>query len=93
MELNFGFLVFAALVGLIINAIYGWNPVAILGSISLMILFLPLVGILTASDAEAAHSIAERSFLRVIEAMPSIFLGEFAGYIAGEVFKPFKRWF
>jgi len=93
MELNFGLLVFAALVGLIINAIYGWNPVAILSSISLLVLMLPLLAVAIQKDPQVALSMADDYTATVVLAMPSFIMGELAGNIAGEIFKPFKRLF
>lgn len=42
MEFNFLFLVAVAIAGLIINAIWGFNPVAMFGVLSLLVLFLPV---------------------------------------------------
>jgi len=87
MEFNFLFLVIAALVGLIINAIWGFNPVAILGGFSLIILFLPILGLVFEHDPQVAQAMANSIVERVINAMPSLIVGELAGMVASTIFK------
>jgi len=87
MEVNFLMLVIAALVGLIINAIWGFNPVAIIGGFSLLVLFLPVLGLGFQHDPQIAQAIANSMADRIINAMPSLIIGELAGSVAATIFK------
>lgn len=93
MEFNFPFLVMAALAGLIINAIWGFNPVAILGGFSLLILFLPVLGLGFEHNPQVAQAIANSMVERIVNAMPSLIIGEVAGMMASAIFKAFKGLF
>jgi len=90
MEFNFLFLVIAALVGLIINAIWGFNPVAILGGFSLLVLFLPVLGLGFEHDPQVAQVMANSMVERLVSAMPSLIIGELAGSVAATIFKAFR---
>jgi hypothetical protein len=83
----------AALAGLIINAIWGFNPVAILGGFSLLILFLPVLGLGFEHNPQAAQAIANSIVERIVNAMPSVIIGEVAGMMASAIFKAFKGLF
>ena len=93
MEVNFLMLVIAALVGLIINAICGFNPVAIIGGFSLLVLFLPVLGLGFQHNPQIAQAIADSMADRIINAMPSLIIGELAGSVAAAVFKASKGLF
>jgi hypothetical protein len=93
LEFNFLSLVMAALVGLIINEIWGFNPVAILGGFSLLILFLPVLGLGFEHNPQVAQAMANSMVERIINAMPSLIIGGFAGMIASVIFKAFKGLF
>jgi hypothetical protein len=83
----------AALAGLIINAIWGFNPVAILGGFSLLILFLPVLGLGFEHNPQVAQAIANSMVERIVNAMPSLIIGEVAGMMASAIFKAFKGLF
>jgi len=90
MEFNFLLLVIAALVGLIVNAIWGLNPWAIIGALSLMILFFPVLGLAFQPDPQAAQAIADSMVERVVNALPSLIIGGLAGSVAAAIFKAVK---
>lgn len=87
MELNFGMLVAAALAGLIVNAILGFNPWAILGTFSLLVMLLPLLGLMFNTDPQAAQVAATSVLDRLVNALPSVVVGDVAGSVAGATFK------
>lgn len=91
MEFNFLLLVIAALVGLVVNAIWGFNPVAIIGALSLMILFFPVLGLAFESNSQVAQTMANNMVERIINALPSLIIGELAGSVAATTFKAFKE--
>ena len=93
MELNFGMLVAAALAGLIVSAIWGFNPWAILGTFSLLVLFLPLLGLMFQTDPQAAQVAATSVLDRLMNALPSVVIGDVAGSVAGAIFKAGKDLF
>jgi hypothetical protein len=93
MEFNFLFLVIAALAGLIINAIWGFNPVAILGGFSLLVLFLPVLGLGFERDPQVAQAMANSMVERLVNAMPSLIIGGLAGSVAATIFKSIKGLF
>ena len=72
MEINFFILVIAALAGLIINAIWGFDPVKLLGTLSLLVLFLPVLGLGFEQNPQAAQTMANRMIERIINALPSL---------------------
>jgi len=80
----------AALAGLIINAIWGFNPIAILGGFSLLILFLPVLGLGFEHNPQVAQAMANSMVERIINAMPSLIIGQLAGIVASAIFKVFK---
>jgi hypothetical protein len=90
MEFNFFLLVIAALVGLVVNAIWGFNPWAIIGALSLLILFFPVLGLAFQPDPQAAQAIADNMVERVVNALPSLIIGGLAGELAATIFKAVK---
>ena len=91
MEMNFLMLVIAALAGLIINAIWGFNPVAIIGGFSLLVLFLPIMGLGFEHDPQVVQAITNNMVDRIVTAMPSLIIGELAGSVATSIFKAVKE--
>ena len=93
MEIHFLFLVLGALVGLLVNARCGWNPWAMIGSASLMVLLFPLIWIAMQSDPDVAKSMADSYIAPVANAMPSLLIGDLAGAIAASTYKTLKGLF
>lgn len=93
MENDFVFLVAAGLTGLMINAIWGFNPVAILGGFSLLVLFLPVLGLGFERDPQVAQAVANNMVERIVNAMPSLIVGELAGSVASSIFRAVARLF
>jgi hypothetical protein len=83
----------AALAGLTINAIWGFNPVAILSGFSLLMLFLPVLGLGFEHNPEVVQTIANGIVERIVNAMPSLIVGQAAGMMASAIFKAFKGFF
>lgn len=96
MELNFFLLVVAALAGMIVKLFAGWDPWKLLGSLSLVLLFLPMLSLAFVTDPQVAQTAANSLVERVAGAFPSIIIGEVAGVFAGTIFGAirglFKGW-
>lgn len=96
MELNFFLLVIAALMGMVIKAFVGWDPLKLLGSLTLALLFLPVLGLVFETDPEAAWLVTKSIIERVAAQLPSIMIGEVAGVFAVSIFDAvkglFKSW-
>lgn len=75
---------------MVVNAIWGFNPLAIIGALSLMILFFPVLGLAFESDPQVAQAVANNTADRIINALPSLIIGELAGSVAATTFKAFK---
>ncbi len=90
MEINFIWLVIASLAGLIVNAIWKFNPWAMLGTFSLLLLFLPILGIGFQHDPQAVQEMTNNFIDRIINALPSLIIGELAGSVAAAIFHGIK---
>ena len=93
MEINFLLLVVAALVGLITNAIWGFNPWSMIGAFSLLVLFFPVLGLAFEHDPQAAQVIANGMVERITASLPSLIIGEVAGSVAATIFKAAREIF
>ena len=95
MEFNFTFAVIASLVGMIARPYIGLDPWRFLGSVALMATPLPLAFRLLGTGLENDPRATEQAVASVIEAaiaaVPSILVGELAGYCAGFILGSVKR--
>ena len=89
MEFNFGFLILAALAGMFIQLVVGWDPWKLVGSLALalsLILLLPsLLGLAFESDPQVVQETTNAMIERIIAEIPSIVVGELAGVCAGTI--------
>lgn len=86
MEVNFILLVFAALAGMVAKLAVAWDPWKLLGTLSLITLVLPVVQLGFIHDTESAQVVANGYIARLVNALPSIIIGEIAGVVAGTIF-------
>ena len=93
MELNFAPLVIAAFVGLIIGAFWGFNPLAIIGAMFLLMLFSPVL-VLAFEHSSAGNQPISGSLVEdIMHILPSLVVGELAGVAASSIFKIIKAVF
>lgn len=89
MELNFTFLVVAALMGMIAKRIVGWNPWELFGSLTLLAtilaLVLPWLALRTETDPQAVQTVADSTIAQAMAALPSVVVGELAGIVAARL--------
>ena len=85
MELNFLLLVIAALAGLTAKVVFGFDPYKLAGTLGFMILLLPMIGIGLEKDVPEVQGLASEYIERLINALPSMIIGEVAGVIAGTI--------
>lgn len=86
MEVNFLLLVAAALAGLVVNTICKFNPWAIFGTFSFLILLFPILGLGFQHDPQVVQSMTNAYIERLVNALPSLIVGEVAGMIAAGIF-------
>ena len=88
-EFNLGLLVFAALAGMVIKLVVGWDPWKLVGSLALafaLILLIPLVlGLASESDPQVVQETTNAIVERIVAEIPSIVVGELAGVSAGTI--------
>ena len=89
MEFDFGLLVLAALTGMVIKLVVGWNPSKLVGSLALgltLILLIPqLLGLAFESDPQVVQETTNAMIERLLAEIPSIVIGEVAGVFAGTI--------
>ncbi|MGA9047953.1 MAG: hypothetical protein WB588_03075 [Dehalococcoidia bacterium] len=93
MEINFILLVIAALFGLIINAIWGFNPWAIFGGISFLVMIFPILGLGFEHDPQVVQTMANVIIQRLLDSLPSLMIGELAGILASRIFRVIRGLF
>ena len=87
MELDFVILVAAALVGMIAARNLGWDPWKLLGQLMLVVILLPLFGLFFESDPQVLQEATNSMIGRIVDSIPSTFLGEMAGIVAGWILR------
>ena len=89
MEFNFGILVLAALAGMVIKLVVGWDPWKLVGLLALvftLILLIPtLPGLALENDPQVVQETANAIVERIIAEIPSIVVGDLAGVFAGTI--------
>ena len=89
MELSFELLVLAALAGMVIKILVGWDPWKLLGSLgltfTLILLLPPLLGLGFESDPQVVQETTNTLIERIIAEIPSILIGEVAGVFAATI--------
>ena len=93
MELNVASLIIAALVGLTIIAFWGFNPLAIIGAMFLLVLFSPVLVLAFEHGPAGNHSISVSLGKDIVNILPSLVVGELAGITASTLFKVIKTVF
>ena len=79
-----------AFLGVCIRAIFGLNPLMLFGTVSIVTFVLPAFLISLSSNAEMAHTIANKVDLYVVtltRVLPSMIIGELLGIFVKEIFK------
>ena len=77
-----------ALVGLCARPLIGFNFWAAIGTAGLAILIIPgLLNIGVQTDSEAVQTMVDAYIAKLTNAMPSIIIGEVAGFFAYEVYQ------
>ena len=89
MEFDFGLLVLAALVGMVIKLVVGWDPWKLLGfltlTFTLILLLPPLLGLAFENDPQVVQETTNAMIERIVGEIPSIVVGEVAGVFAGSI--------
>ena len=85
MEFNFTLLVLAALAGMVARLVFGWDPWKLLGSLTLLLLLLPLPGLAFENDPQVVEEVTNSIIERIIAEIPSIVVGEVAGVFAATI--------
>ena len=89
MEFSFELLVLAALAGMVINILVGWDPWKLAGSLglafTLILLLPPLLGLAFENDPQVVQETTNEMIERIAAEIPSILVGEVAGVIAGSI--------
>ena len=93
MEFSFTLLVLAALAGMIAKLVFGWDPWKLLGSLAFILLLLPLIGLAFEDDPQIVQKMTNNAIDKIIAAMPSIFIGEAAGVVAGTILSSVRSLF
>lgn len=96
MEFNFSLLVIAAPAGMVIRLAVGWDIVKLLGSLTLVLLVLPLLGLALEYDPQVVQEATNSMIQRITAKIPSILTGEMAGVVAASILSfarsLFKGW-
>ena len=85
MEFNFTLLVLAALAGMVTKLAVGWDPWKLLGSLTLVLLLLPLLSLAFESDPQVVQKATNTMIERIVAEIPSILVGEVAGVFAATI--------
>lgn len=85
MEFNFTLLVLAALAGMITKLAVGWDPWKLLGSLTLVLLLLPLLSLAFKNDPQVVQEATNTMIERIVVEIPSILVGEVAGVFAATI--------
>ena len=89
MEFSFELLVLAALAGMVIKILVGWDPWTLAGSLglafTLILLLPPLLGLAFENDPQVVQETTNEMIERIVAEIPSILVGEVAGVIAGSI--------
>ncbi len=85
MDFNFTLLVLAALAGMITKLAVGWDPWKLLGSLTLVLLLLPLLGLALENDPQVVQEATNTMIERIVAEIPSILVGEVAGVVAATI--------
>jgi hypothetical protein len=88
--MNFIVLVICALLGLCTRLLIGFDPWKLLGSLSLVILVLPIFNISLQHDPQITQAMANDYTTHLITQLPSMLIGEIAGVFAKEIFSVTK---
>ena len=88
-EFNLGLLVFAALAGMVIKLVVGWDPWKLVGSLALAFTLVlpipPLLGLALESDPQVVQETTNAIVEQIVAEIPSIVVGELAGVFAGTI--------
>ena len=83
MEIEFVFFLFAASAGMVTALFIGWDPWKLVSSSILIVPFLlPALGLVFESDPAARQVRVDLVIERMIDAIPSVIVGEAAGAVA-----------
>lgn len=89
MEFSFELLVLAALAGMIVKLIVGWDPWKLAGSLGLafttILLIPPLLGLSFENDPQVVQETTNAMIERIVAEIPSILVGEVTGVFAGSI--------
>jgi len=86
--MDFSVVFICAVVGLCVRGLIGFNPWVAFGTASLAILIVPgLLMITVQSDPAVAQTMADGYVARLVIALPSMLIGELAGFFAKELFR------
>ena len=96
MEFNFALLVAAALAGMVAKLALGWNPQALLGAMTAVLLWewltLQLLGLAFESDQRVVQDVTNLVIERLVFEFGSLVVGEIAGVYAATIFGVTRRW-
>ena len=96
MEFNFALLVAAALAGMVAKLALGWNPQALLGAMTAVLLWgwltLQLLGLAFESDQRVVQDVTNLVIERLVFEFGSLVVGEIAGVYAATIFGVTMRW-
>ncbi len=93
MEFSLTLLVLAALAGMVAKLIVGWDPWKLLGSLTIILLILPLLGLAFEDDPLVLQEMTDTIIERVVAEVPSVVVGEVAGVLAGAILSVFTNLF
>ena len=93
MEFNLTLLVLAALAGMVAKLIFGWDPWKLLGSLTFVLLLLPLLGPVFEDDPLVLQEMTDTVIERVVAEVPSVVVGEVTGVFAGATLSIFTDLF
>lgn len=91
MEMQFEFLVLGALAGMGARTVVGFDPWKLIGTLSVITLFVPLVGIAFHQNPQVAQTMASQHLEAFIVALPSLVIGEVAGVVAASIYGAFRH--
>jgi uncharacterized membrane protein YgaE (UPF0421/DUF939 family) len=93
MESSFFILVIAAFIGLVVKSLFGFNPWALLSSLSLLALVLPLIPLSLERDPQVVQAMANSYITTTVNSFPTIVIGEAAGIFASNIFNALRQLF
>ena len=89
MGFSFELLVLAALAGMVIKLLVGWDPWKLAGYLGLafvlVLLLPPLLGLAFENDPQIIQETTNEIIEGIVDEIPSILVGEVAGVIAGSI--------